>query len=165
MKPEHILPKPGEKKDVLESVKEKEEKEAQQELAARLGLPFINLSLVPIDRTTLTLIPKAESKKIGVAAFSKKGKEINIGIVSPRDTQTQTFLKSLQEQGFTYKLFVVTRTALDNVLRNYPETKQRAPSIQGSMLVDHELLMGLMKKVRTLEALKETIGKHATETT
>ncbi len=151
--------------NTLEKVYEKEERKAQKELAASLKFPFVNLSLAPINRETLTLIPEEKARDAQLVTFSKKGETIHVGIVNPKKKESQALLGWLKERGFDYKVFVVTKTALEKVFLRYPAARKQSPRIQGTVSVNHDLIERIQRTTRTLDQLKERVSKDEEDAT
>lgn len=151
--------------NILETIKEKEEKEAQKQLAENLNLPFVNLALVPIKREALLVVPKKDSLEAQLVVFGEKGTKLNIGLVSPKNASVQNILKGLDAKGYSYKLFVVTESAIKKILARYPIVKTRGPKIQGGVSINQEIVADIVKGVQTIDDLKKNVEQHAKATT
>jgi len=158
-------PHDDEKPDVLETIREKEEKEAQERLARRLGLPFVNLALVPIKREVFELIPKKRAEEAELAVFDKRAHSISIGIVSPENPKTKLLLDELKRRGFSYTIFVVTKSALEEFCTHYPEIKERGPKISGELSIHQEILNDVVARVKTFDEFKTLLKRHAADPT
>ena len=54
-------------------------------LAGRFGVPFVDLSSIPVDKTAVTKIPEHTAKKYNIIAISIQGSRINIATNDPVD--------------------------------------------------------------------------------
>ncbi|MEK7500977.1 MAG: hypothetical protein AAB642_02515, partial [Patescibacteria group bacterium] len=57
----------------LAEVRRKEEEDQTERLAQKAGAAYIDLTLVPIQRDSLSIIPQAEAERAGAVVIQKSG--------------------------------------------------------------------------------------------
>ncbi len=75
-----------------------EEKLINQEELAKLqayilGIPFVDLEKEQINQEVLRIIPEPIARRHKIIAFRKKGKELEVAMLDPKDLQTIEFIK------------------------------------------------------------------------
>ena len=140
-------------------LRRKEEEEATQFLATKYGLPYLNLTTIPIDPEALKIIAESEAKKALLAVISKRGKFLDVVVVKPKQEDTLRLTQGLEEKGFKIKLFLVSRSSLDKIWDFYkgivPEGKRSGNFIE----VDPTRMTFFQERSKELGALKEYLKK------
>lgn len=145
-------------KEFLAKVHKEEEENRAKLLAEKLGLPYINLAFAPIEEDALTIIPKEKSEAVKTAVINKDGKILQLVVLNPDDSKTQSLIADLEKQGFTVKVFVVSETGLKKALARYPEIKE-IKEIAGAVKISDEALAQLKKDIKDIATLKEILEK------
>ena len=90
-----------------------------------LKIPFKKITPEEVPLETLELIPQESAKYYKIIPLAKKDKTLEVGMVYPEDLKAQEALKFLSRQGkFSYKVFLVTLTAFNNLLKQYKTLKK-----------------------------------------
>lgn len=79
-------------------VKEKEKRTVGK--ASQLGVPYIDLSGVPIPQDALSLISREEAQKNKVVCFFYGDRNIKIGAVNPEQKGAQGIINKIKEKFF-----------------------------------------------------------------
>lgn len=93
--------------------------------AANLGVPFIeDVSPERIPLKVLETIPEESAKYYKMIPLDRKDNVVEVGMMYPEDLRAQEALKFLSRQGkFTTKVFLITPTVFDNLLKQYKTLK------------------------------------------
>lgn len=98
---------------VLKKMREVSIEEQASMLAAKNGFSYIDLHVFPLNAEDIMLIPEEESKKWGVALFSKKSTLTRFAILDPRNREALEYLQVLAEKhGWQLELYVVSEQSL-----------------------------------------------------
>ena len=96
-----------------------EEKLAQQH-AQKLGLPYISLTVFPVDQEVLEFIPQDVAKKNKVVLFFRQGKDVRIGSSQPNDPDVQNVVSQIKKQfGVDPTMYVVSNRSIATSLARY----------------------------------------------
>ena len=107
---------------LLKSMREQSEEEAAAEIARQYDLPYIDLNIFPVSGEDMRAISEEESRANRLVVFQKTGKEIRIGITSPQNPETFSYLEKLKsENGWTIHPYVISNSSLEKALKRYTE--------------------------------------------
>lgn len=139
----------------LEEFRKKEEEDLAGLLSDRYGVPYINLSAVPINTDALRLIPEDIARDSKVAIFDAVGKKLKVVVLSPSNEKTALLLKKLGEDGYEVMPYIGSRISLEKALSRYKELSYSAESKTMSLELSNEQLENFLKKVASLNDVKK----------
>lgn len=85
-----------------------------------LGIPFVNLEKEMISPEILKIIPEPIARKHNIIAFRKKGENLEVAMLDPRDLRTIEFIKKKANLKILARL--TTSESIKNVLKQYQKT-------------------------------------------
>lgn len=144
------------KRTLEQSRKEAAEREAGQ-LAARVGLPYVNLSAKPIETDALELIPEKIARETRVAAIEKKGDRVALAVFDSSAPEAKKILQELESKGFKLKIFIVSLISLERAWSFYKYIVQKTGSLTGRIDIDQARIKALVSQLTKLSAVKEAI--------
>ena len=90
-----------------------------------LKIPLKEVLPEEVPLRVLELIPEESAKYYQMIPLAKKDNVLEVGMVYPEDLKCQEVLKFLARQGkFTYRVFLITFTTFNNLLKQYRTLKQ-----------------------------------------
>lgn len=96
------------------------EEERATAIAKKFELPYVDLSLVPVEAETVNSIPEEDAKKAEVAVTYKVGKKLQIAVIDPEKYETKKLLHKIKkEDGISYSLIVVSRDSIKKAWASY----------------------------------------------
>ena len=95
-----------------------EETKAEHE-AQKLGLPYLNLALVPLDHDNLNLIPRAEAERARLIVIRREKNILKVGAVEPANAETKQIIERLQRQKFKVEQYFISSSSLARALKEY----------------------------------------------
>ncbi|MEK7569199.1 MAG: GspE/PulE family protein [Patescibacteria group bacterium] len=149
--------------DQLAKLHQKEEEEFLQIMSAKHGIPYADLSAVPIDTTAVGLIKEDLARAALIAPFDIAGKKLKVGLFSPTQANTKEVLASLTERGFIIEQYLVSHASLEKVWERYTEISGATKSEAGTVDISGENMEGLVEKFTTLVAVSEALQTTVTE--
>lgn len=154
-------PAPDEKKEALEEmlaeVRLQEQETRTKELAEKLKLPYINLTILPIESDALILVPPEQARQARLAAFQKIGNLLKIAIENPQQKITQEVLTDLTNKGLEVNIFLASKHSIEKALNRYHDLAQKETVITGRVEITSGLIEELKQKAPDLAALKKII--------
>lgn len=81
----------------LAAIHQEEAEDLTQILADKFSLPYIDLSITPINMDALRIIPEAESREAEAVAYDKNGRHLSVAMRNP-ETDAYRALKQRLEQ-------------------------------------------------------------------
>ena len=150
--------------ETLSGIKHKEEEGKAEQLAEKLGLPYINLSITPIDPNDLVILPKEKAEKGNALVIRKTGKTLRLAVKDPKKPETQEIIKELQEQGFECKLFIASLNSLRKGWKRYELaiSHQKDAPIRGVFVIQEQDLAKFKDSLKTIKDLQKAISGLST---
>jgi len=92
---------------------EQSEEEHAARLAHKVGLPYIDLHLLPLSSDDILTIPEETARDLKIASILTKGKMIKIATSQPQDARVKAYVEELeQKRGWHVTLVVVSPASL-----------------------------------------------------
>ena len=105
---------------VLSRLKRESEEQQAANLAASLGLPYIDLNIFPIDPETLQTIPKEEALKYELVPVRRAGKNLTLAVSNISNPELKKYLEKLEkEEGYNIKILISSKTGFQKALERY----------------------------------------------
>ena len=153
-------PKPTPQEEKLEQklteVLRQEEETSAQLLAAKLNLPYLNLTTVPVDSDALLMIPEETALAGRLAAISQSDKNLKVAVADPANPAAKKILAELGKK-FTCQLFLVSRHGLQQVLERYKVVKHSGKDLTGQVEISATSLAKLQDEIKSLADIKKKI--------
>ncbi len=89
-----------------------------------------------IPNEVLNIIPEDVARAHQMIAFKKEGDTLSVGMFHPDNMQAQDVLKFIaKQQKINIAVYLITKTDLDNILKNYRSFATRLKEIQNSVAI------------------------------
>jgi len=144
--------------DKLAQVRRQEEEQRTKDLAAKLGLPYLNLSALPIQGDALGLIDETEAKAGQLAIIQKSGFEIKAALADPKNSVTLGILDRLKQQKLNVAVFLVSRSSLQKAWQTYQNVIRTGAKITEEVSLRSTDLKQISQEVKTLADVKNKLG-------
>jgi len=121
-----------------------------------LGIPFVNLENEIVPSDILKIIPEPIARKHDIVAFRKKGENLEVAMLDPRDLRTIEFIKKKSNLKILARL--TTPESIKSILKQYQKTLK----VEFGEIIDKEASRIVPIKERTVEKteeLKKAAGK------
>lgn len=143
-----------------EQLRQTEEEEAMRLLSQKYGIPYVDLTILPINSDALILFTETAAREGELAAFNRINKAVDVAVHSPESPKTVAALKELADRGFVPSLYMVSRKSLAFAWERYKDVQFASESKRGMLDVSGEDIETFMREVRGVEDVKA----HITET-
>lgn len=137
---------------IKEVNREFREREIQQK-ARELGMPYIDLSILPINDDMLRIISEEESKSGDIIAFFQVGKKLRVAITDPQNLETQSILNQLKTQGFSLNINLCSPESLEFAQTSYLKIKKKDTSVEKLNQSLLEKAENIAQEIKTLSDL------------
>ncbi|MCK5332270.1 type II/IV secretion system protein [Candidatus Parcubacteria bacterium] len=106
--------------ETIQKLHHKSEEERANAMANKYHLPYVDLSLIPIDPEMVSIVPKETAQNASLAVIYKVGKKLKIAVKDPENYETNKVLEKLkQEDKMNYTLVVVSSDSLRKAWLTY----------------------------------------------
>ncbi|MEK7654065.1 MAG: GspE/PulE family protein [Patescibacteria group bacterium] len=136
--------------------REAEEKDAQDR-ASRAGLTYLNLVTAPIQIDALKILKEEEARRLLVAPFQSKEKEVAVAVYDPKRSGVPDFLKKLEAEGRHVKIFLVSASALEHVWSYYKFLVSASDDITGKIDIQESRIKELSTRLTDLEKISKEV--------
>jgi len=151
--------------DQLAKLHQKEEEEFLQVMSSKYGIPYADLSGIPVDTSAVGLIKEADARAALIAPFDVANKKLKVGLFSPTQTNTKDVLASLTERGYVIEQYLVSHASLESVWERYKEISGATKSEAGMVDISGDNMEGLIKKFTSLADVSKALQSTVTEKT
>lgn len=124
----------------LAHVRAEEEEDLVRILSEKHGIPYTDLTFVPVNMDALRIIPEYDARQAKAVAFEKNGKHLSLAIHEPENDALARLKQKLENDGFILQLFLVSEQSLNHAYERYSELSQVAASDAGvlSIALEHQ---------------------------
>ncbi len=147
-----------EREQKLTEVKRKEEEEQTERLAQKAGAAYVDLTLIPVQRDSLAIIPQAEAERSGAVVIQKSGQNLKVGLLDPANQETLQVLERLKSQSFKVEVLMISRSSFKKALGEFKFIAVQGKGAAVSGEVSLEQIEALKKELTTFAALKNKIA-------
>ena len=153
------MDKSEELQEQLDKIKHEREEAIAKKLAETLNLPYINLTITPIDPNDLVILPKEKAQKGNALIIKKSGQMLRIAVKNPKNSETQKIIKEFQDQGFECNLFIASLNSLKKGWERYELSisHRKEQSVQGVFNIKKEDLEEFKNSLKTIQDLQKAI--------
>lgn len=132
-----------------------------QVLAQRYGLPYVDLTKVPINTDALLLVSEAESREAGLACFKASGKNIDVAILTPNNPKVQEVKNELAGKNFLPDLYMVSQNSLESAWERYSEVSSSKHSDAGIISISDDQVKTLMADIKHMQDVDHLVQKES----
>jgi type IV pilus assembly protein PilB len=143
----------------ISDLRKKEEEELSQMLSTKYGVPYLDLSSVPINIDALRVIGEIEAREAQLAVFNDIDKVLSVGALSPNNPKTVEALDKLREKGYEIKLFMVSHASLNKVWERYKDLSYSFETKSGALDISNEQITDFLAHVHTIPDVQKLIGE------
>lgn len=106
--------------ETIKRLYHKSEEERATAIATKFELPYVDLSLIPVEAETVSSVPEEDARKADAAVIYKVGKKFQIAVIDPENYETKKLLHRLKEEdGISYSLVVVSKDSIKKAWASY----------------------------------------------
>ncbi len=138
----------------------KEEEDLAQIVAAKFGIPYIDLSTLAINTDALRIIPQEEAEQSSVASFRATGKKIDIAAAVPDSPAVSGILEELKGKGFIPSLYIASKKSLARAWEHYAEISKSSRTDAGVISISEEVLSSYLEKIKSIGDAQKLIEQE-----
>jgi hypothetical protein len=131
----------------IEDLRRSEEEGLAEAMSGKFGVPYIDLTMTPINVDSLRLISEVESKEANVAVFNEVDRVVSIGVLSPQNTKTSEIINKLKEKGYQIEMYMVSHASLSKVWSLYKELSYSFETKSGALDISNEQITDFLSLV------------------
>ena len=145
-------------KQKIEELREQEEEELAQVMSKKYDLPYVDLSISPVNIDALRIVKEAQARETGVASFNIVNKKVSLAILSPNNSKTLAVVEDLKSRGYLPQLFMVSHKSLQKIWERYKDLSYSMETKGGVLDIESEEIQNLVKQVKTSNDIRNSIN-------
>ncbi|MBI5401057.1 MAG: type II/IV secretion system protein [Candidatus Yonathbacteria bacterium] len=149
--------------DQIAKLHQKEEEDFLQIMSAKHGIPYADLSSVPVNTSAVGLIKETVARAALIATFNLAGKKLKVGFFSPMQANTKEVLAELAERGYIVEQYLVSHVSLGKVWERYKEISGATKSEAGMVDISGENMQELVGRFTTIADVSKALGDTVAE--
>ena len=145
-------------KRILDLRKQEEEALAKT-LSSKHGIPYLDLTVTPINIDALRFISETETREAQIAVFNEVDKTLSIGALSPDNPATLEAVEKLKQKGYAVELFMVSHASLQKVWSRYKDLSYSFETKSGALDISNEQITEFLAQVHAIPDVQNMIGE------
>jgi len=141
----------------MDALKRKEAEESTQMLAQKYGIPYLDLSMFPVEVDAIKIVSEQTARKAKLAVFQVAGTHLKIAAHDPKMPEAAAALKQLGDAHYTYDLYLASPYGLEHAWQFYKKVPERHTSSAATIDVSGEKLAAFEREMRGIPEVKEKI--------
>lgn len=143
----------------LEELRKAEEETLTEAMSSKYGIPYLDLTVTPINIDALRIIPELETREAQIAVFNEINKLASIGVLSPQNPKTLEALEKIKSKGYNVELFMVSHASLEKVWDRYKDLSYSFETKSGALDISNEQITDFLAQVQTIPDVKKLINE------
>lgn len=143
-------------------LRKKEEEDLAAILSARYGVPYVDLSTVPINIDALRVLKEDEARSVPMAIFDITDKKLAVGVLSPQSEKVQEKIAELEGRGYIPQIYMVSHASLEKVWNRYKDLSYSFETKSGALDISNEEILEVTQKVNSLKDVRDLITEVLT---
>ncbi len=141
----------------IDDLRKQEEEELTQTLSSKYGVPYLDLTAVPINIDSIRVITETEAREAQVAVFNEVDKVLSVGALSPENPKTVEALNKLKAKGYSVELFMVSHASLEKVWIRYKDLSYSFETKSGALDISNDQITEFLSQVQTIPDVQKLI--------
>jgi len=141
----------------LEDLKREEAENLTRILSTKYGLPYLDLTMYPVNIDALRVFKEEEARAASVAPFNITDKKLQVGVVSPNNPKTTEALAELKRRGYIVSPFMISTQGFEKVLGRYKDLSYSFETQGGVFSISSESVMQFRDRVKTVNDIAALI--------
>ena len=138
----------------LAHARAEEEEDLVRILSEKYGIPYTDLSFVPVNVDALRVIPEADARAAEAVAFDKNGKHLSVALREPSNDSYISLKQRLTDEGYLVEEFLVSHASLDRAFPRYAELSHAQANDTGVFAITPEHQQSIAQHIVSLPALR-----------
>jgi type IV pilus assembly protein PilB len=142
----------------VETLRKQEEEGLAEAMSSKHGVPYLDLTVTPINIDALRVIPETETREAQIAVFNDVNKVLSVGALSPENPKTVEALNKLKAKGYTIELYMVSHASLSKVWDRYKDLSYSFETKSGALDISNDQITEFLSQVHGIADVQKLIG-------
>lgn len=145
----------------LALLRRKDTEASTQLLAQIYGIPYADLSTLPVEIDALRIAPEAEARAAQAVVFQVVGNRLKIAVQNPERPETKAFLQRLRDAPYGCDLFLASGLAMERAWEYYKKVPDTHASSAGTIALSPAHLIAIQKEISSLPDIAKAVAERA----
>lgn len=141
----------------IKNLRLKEEEILAETLASRYGVPYLDLSVHPVNIDALRIIKEADAREAEIAIFNITDKKLDVATLSPSSEKVRMIIEDLKNRGYQPQVYMVSHRSLNKVWDRYKDLSYSFETKSGALDISNTDVMEVANKVSELSDVKKLV--------
>ncbi|MEX2144961.1 MAG: GspE/PulE family protein [Candidatus Spechtbacterales bacterium] len=143
----------------LEKIRRQQEENLAKQRAESHGMPYLNLSAVPLHPESISTLDEQTAKEAHVTVIQKKEASVSVGVENPNNPKTQEVLGKLKKAAKEINVFLVSHSSLEAAWSHYSAKKIDKEEITGAVKLSEAVVESFRKKISSIADIGKLLGE------
>ncbi|KKR31550.1 MAG: hypothetical protein UT65_C0023G0009 [Parcubacteria group bacterium GW2011_GWF2_39_8b] len=143
----------------VSDLRKQEEESLAETLSSKYGIPYLDLTVTPINIDALRVISELQSREAQIAVFNDTNKTLSIGALSPQNSKTVEVVKNLEAKGYVVELYMVSHASLNKVWDRYKDLSYSFETKSGALDISNEQITDFLSQVQGIPDVQNLISQ------
>ncbi len=143
----------------VDDLRKQEEEDLAETLSSKYGVPYLDLTVAPINIDALRIISETDTREAQIAVFNDVDKVLSVGALSPESPKTVEAINKLKAKGYEVELFMVSHASLQKVWDRYKDLSYSFETKSGALDISNEQITDFLAQVHTIPDVQKLIGE------
>ena len=139
-------------------LRDKEEEDLAQIMSSKYSIPYLDLTVTPINVDALRALSETESREAQVGVFNEIDKKLSVGVLSPNNPKTIEVIEKLKGKGYITQIYMVSQIGLNKVWERYKDLSYSFETKSGALDISNDQITDFLSKVKTIVDVQKLIG-------
>lgn len=150
-------------RQALDTVRKKEEQEFAEKTANKLGFPYADLTLTPIEREAIVIVPERESREAELAVILNIKNGVRVVVKNPKAPKTLEIIDQLRAKYKNVDVLVTDESSLERAWSFYPKVDNERREYAGKVTISAEIVEKFRGTIKTAEDFTKSVSAIAGE--
>lgn len=146
-------------RETLQELRSHDAEQFAAAVAEKQGLPYVDLTGMPINTDALRLIKEDAAREAEVAAFDLIGKRVRVGFRSPSKSQGQEIINALEQEGYSIEPYMISQKSLEKAWSRYKDISYATQTKAGLLDISLDEIATLSKELKNTHEVAREIEK------
>lgn len=141
----------------LDELKKVEAENLTKILSAKYNVPYIDLTIFPVNIDALRIVKETEAREAQIAPFNLLDKKVFVGVMSPNNPKAIEKIEEIKQKGYVPAVYMVSEQSLNKVWERYKDLSYSFETKGGALTISSEEIISFTKRVKNLDDISKLI--------
>ncbi len=145
----------------LTILRRKDTEASTQLLAQKYGIPYADLTTLPVEIDAIRIVPEAEARAAEAVVFQVIGSRLKIAVRNPDGQETKALLTRLRAAPYGCDVFLASILGLAHAWEFYKKVPDTHSASASAIALSPARLTAIQKEISSLPDIARAVTEHA----